>query len=313
MNQRDRIVLEGVAFEGYCGITTTEREKPQPMLVDLEFECETIHAMVKDDISYTVDYAQVMNTIVKFADNEKFALLETMGEHLCHTLLTQFPISSVRIWIRKLAPPLSHLEGSVGVKLERNQGSTFKGLKNLPAPSAFLREQLAHLPKGSVLDLATGRGRNALFLASQGFSVQGVDRDEEALNHIQAQSETLNLKDITLQCLDLESDTSNPPDLGSACFQLIVVFFYLYRPLFPNILKALAPGGFLIYETFLLDNHLKHNHPRRKEFCLSHNELLDLTQELRVLHYDEGLHGESPESPSHFTARLLAQKESPRT
>ncbi len=308
MKHQDHILLQGVSFNGYCGITSTEREKPQPILVDLEFECETNQAITHDDIGHTVDYAQVIGTIVKFADNQKFGLLETMGDHLCCTLLTEYPMTVVRIWIRKLAPPLTHLQGSVGVKLERSQSRTMNQVKNLPTPSAFLKEQISRIPTGAVLDLATGRGRNALFLASQGFTVQGVDRDREALDHIQAQSDMLQCKDITLQCMDLETDPNNPPELGTECFQVVMVFFYLYRPLFPKILKALVPGGYLIYETFLIDNHLQHHHPRRKEFCLSPNELLDLTKGVHVHHYDEGLHIESPGSPTQFTARLLAQK-----
>jgi hypothetical protein len=63
-----------------------------------------------------------------------------------------------------------------------------------------------------------------------------------------------------------------------------------------------------VYETFLIDNHLHHHHPRRSEFCLAHNELLRLTSPLRVLHYDEGEHESSRGLHAAFTARLVAQK-----
>jgi hypothetical protein len=89
----------------------------------------------------------------------------------------------------------------------------------------------------------------------------------------------------------------------------VLVFFYLYRPLFPAIIKALKPGGVLVYETFLIDNHDHYHHPRRKEFCLEHNELLRLTQGLRVLHYEEGQHQGTEENEQPFTARLVARKE----
>jgi hypothetical protein len=86
------------------------------------------------------------------------------------------------------------------------------------------------------------------------------------------------------------------------------VFFYLHRSLFPAILSALKPGGVLIYETFLIDNHLQHQHPRRKEFCLGHNELLRLTSGLRVFHYDEGEHAGGHGADSSFTAQMIASK-----
>jgi hypothetical protein len=67
-----------------------------------------------------------------------------------------------------------------------------------------------------------------------------------------------------------------------------------------------------VYETFLIENHLRNQHPRRKEFCLAGNELLRLTSGLRVLHYDErgrrdgGAHGGEGVT---YTARLLAQRD----
>ncbi|MBF8266363.1 MAG: putative pyridine nucleotide-disulfide oxidoreductase, class II, partial [Dehalococcoidia bacterium] len=42
-------------------------------------------------------------------------------------------------------------------------------------PSALLVEWLPNIPRGRALDVATGMGRNALFLAQQGFAVDAVD------------------------------------------------------------------------------------------------------------------------------------------
>jgi hypothetical protein len=64
----------------------------------------------------------------------------------------------------------------------------------------------------------------------------------------------------------------------------------------------------LIYETFLIDNHMQYQHPRRKEFCLMHNELLRLVPGFRILHYEEGRREEGLDSERVFTARLVAQK-----
>jgi hypothetical protein len=57
-----------------------------------------------------------------------------------------------------------------------------------------------------------------------------------------------------------------------------------------------------------LDNHIRRQHPRRKEFCLEANELITLLQGLRILHYDEGDHEGPSEKERAFTARALAQK-----
>ena len=156
-------------------------------------------------------------------------------------------------------------------------------------------------------------GRNAIFLASHGFPVEGIDRDPAALAELQTAANTRLLPHLTTRCLDLESPTGSTVDLGKEKYDLILVFFYLYRPLFPALLRALKPGGKLLYETFLIDNHLYYDHPRRKEFCLNPNELLDLIKGLHVLHYDEGPHKDPKTSELRFTARLLAQQPGPRT
>jgi SAM-dependent methyltransferase len=177
-------------------------------------------------------------------------------------------------------------------------------------PAPFLVNQLSRLPHGKILDVAAGRGRHAVYLASKGFSVHGIDRDADALHDLQAQAQEAGLPLITTESIDLEVNPQNPPDLGTAAYDAIIVFFYLYRPLFPQLMKALKSGGIIMYETFLLDNHIHRQHPRRKEFCLEANELLTLLQGFRILHYEEGDHGGPSGKERAFTARALARKPS---
>src|SRR4029078_12548906 len=96
-------------------------------------------------------------------------------------------------------------------------------------------------------------------------------------------------------------------------YDVILVFFYLHRPLFPALIDSLKPNGVLSYETFTIDNYLRHRPPRRWEFCLAQNELLRLTSNLRVLSYDEGEHDGSHGPGSAFTAQLVAQQARPST
>jgi cyclopropane fatty-acyl-phospholipid synthase-like methyltransferase len=159
-----------------------------------------------------------------------------------------------------------------------------------------------------VLDVATGRGRHAMYLASKGFPVHGIDRDADALHELQAQAQEAGLSSITTEYIDLEVNPQHPPDLGTATYDVILVFFYLYRPLFPQLVNALKSGGIIMYETFLLENHILRQHPRRKEFCLEANELLTLLQGFRILHYDEGEHEDPSGKERAYTARILAQK-----
>ena len=301
------LILQGVEISAHCGITKDERSQVQPIRIDLELNCSNSQAGETDNIQYTIDYAHVINRLVEIGTNEQFHLVESLAEHIITTLFNEFPIIDLKIWVRKTRPPLKTLVESVGVRLVRDRvrQESRSIASTVQPPSSFLTEQQHHLPKGKILDVASGHGRNALYLASLGYSVTAIDRDEKALQAIQQSIHNSNSFPVDIHVQDLEDGSPNSLNLGTARYEGIIVFFYLYRPLFPALLRALKPGGVLVYETFLIDNYRVHHHPRRQEFCLQPNELFQLTQRLRIMHYQEGAN--PPDSI--FTARLVAKKE----
>lgn len=304
------LIIEGISFQGRCGVSLKERSQPQPLLVNLEFACPAKDAIETDTLSKTIDYAQVSSRVLDIGRSEQCALLETLADRICRILLAEFPIDTLHIWLRKVQPPLEHVVGSVGVRLTYHRAQTLRLEKEEASvtPSPFFLNNVHWIPQGQVLDLACGGGRHALHLARLGYQVIGLDRNTEALDTLSKMAREDHLTNMTIKNLDLERDPNAPPSLGENAFDGVVVFYYLYRPLFPSILKALKPGGTLIYETFLIDNHHQFQHPRRKEFCLEHNELLQLADGLRVLHYAEGQHQDPSQTHQAFTARLVAQK-----
>ena len=302
-----KIIVERLQFQGSCGVTQEERRRPQPLAIDLELECPTQAASTSDDIHHTVDYAQVANRVIAVGEMKDCALLETLAERILTMLFSEFPIERVKIWVRKLAPPLVHTTGSVGVQIERSRLSHLVQ-DDAPAPARFLTQQLHRLPKGKALDVAAGSGRNTLYLAAHGFHVDAMDRDERTMAQLATTAERRNLPNITVRTLDLERATDERPEFPKQEYDVIVVFFYLHRALFPSLIESLKPNGILVYETFIIDNYLRHHRPRRWEFCLAHNELLRLTSTLRVLSYDEGEHNGSHGPESAFTAQLVAQQ-----
>jgi dihydroneopterin aldolase len=303
----DYLLIERLEFQGHCGVTDAERQAPQPIAIDLELEYAPgafDRAASTADIANAVDYAAVSARVLEIGRKQPYVLLETLGEAVMAMLFREFPVTHAKLWIRKVVPPVDGVRGSVGVRLERARPAAMPDA----APAQFLKDCLPLLPRGRALDIACGRGRNALFLASQGFAVEAIDRDEQALAELNSGAAQQNLTSITVHAIDLE-DGARPPDIPADRHDVVLGFFYLYRPIFPALLKALKPGGVLVYETFLIDNHLRHQHPRRKEFCLGRNELLDLARGLRILHYDEGEHADVHGGSSAFTARLLARRD----
>lgn len=306
----DHIFIERLEFRGHCGVTLEERAKPQPMAVDLELQYELGLAGFSDNLSHTIDYAAVARRVVQVASAQEACLLEAMAERLLTMLFDDFPVEKVALRIRKLHPPITSVTSSVGITINRTR-LEHKVRQAAAPPARFLLQQLHRLPKGKALDIAAGRGRHSLFLALQGFQVHAVDRDESALAHLVTSAQHHAPTAITTKVLDLELPAPYEPDLGKEVYDVILVFYYLYRPLFPAIVEALTPGGILAYETFTIDNHVHHKHPKHRDFCLSPNELLRLTSPLRVLHYDEGAHVDGDGSGLIYTAQLLASKPIP--
>lgn len=151
-------------------------------------------------------------------------------------------------------------------------------------PAEWLQTHAARLPpRGSVLDVACGRGRNALWLAGRGLEVLAIDRSAEAIAALDAEARRLG-SPVTAVVRDLETGS---PSLGSARFDAIIVTNYLHRALFPALLDALRPGGVLFYETFTRDQ-AKRGKPTNPDFLLEPGELERLVRGLEVVAKREG-------------------------
>ena len=148
-------------------------------------------------------------------------------------------------------------------------------------------------PGGAVLDLACGRGRHARWFAQRGHPVLAVDRDADALATLQDVGPTL------------QADLENGPwPLAGHAFAAVIVTNYLWRPLFPRILEAVAPGGVLLHETFAQGNETV-GKPSRPDFLLAPGELLRAYAGLRVVAFEDGFVADPPR----FIQRIAAVRE----
>ena len=170
------------------------------------------------------------------------------------------------------------------------------GASPLRGPSSWLIDNADLLPRGgTVLDVACGRGRHALLLASAGFDVYAIDRDPEAIEFVQATADRLRLS-LTCEVVDLETD---PPPAWPAGCDVVLAFNYLHRPLVPMLRAALKPGGRLFYETFTVQQ-AERGHPKNPAFLLQPGELPALMAPLAVLRSREG------EFDGRFVASVVA-------
>ncbi len=213
-------------------------------------------------------------------------------------------ISACRLLAEHGLGPLFNLAGG----LERwpgplASGSTANG--PLPygiAPSSFLVENFHLLPKGLALDVAMGEGRNAIYLATRGFDVDGVDSDPRAVARARVSARRLGAP-IRALVGNVEDGTYIIP-LES--YDVIVVFNYLHRPLFNDIREGIKPGGVVVYQTFTSEQ-ARFGQPRDPDRLLRPGELKHAFREWKVLRYKEVV-GPSRRGPERAIAGIVARK-----
>jgi SAM-dependent methyltransferase len=159
-------------------------------------------------------------------------------------------------------------------------------------PSPWLARQEGLLPReGPAADLACGSGRDAVYLALGGRSVLGLDILPDAVRQARILAREARIEPpgrATFRLADLEDLRSACRWLRSGRFSVLTCFRYLDRRLLPFLAGALAPGGVLLYQTFLEEQARRGGRPRRPEYLLMPGELLEAFPDLEVLAYDEG-------------------------
>ena len=160
-------------------------------------------------------------------------------------------------------------------------------------PVSFLRQALPFLPRGHALDLASGEGRNAVFLAQHGWRVTGVERSSAGIEKAVALAHTSGVQVVSeaaahaagnLRLIQADLEQYQLPD---SAFDVVTAFYYLQRSLFPAIRRALRPRGVLVYETYTI-HQLEYPHgPRSPQHLLQPGELRDAFADLEILFYAE--------------------------
>jgi SAM-dependent methyltransferase len=143
----------------------------------------------------------------------------------------------------------------------------------LDTPSRWVVRWAPLVARGPVLDVASGAGRHAMFFAERGLEVVAVDREAHAI------------PGVKFVKADLEE--GSPWPFAGQRFGAIVVTNYLYRAIFGHLSAALAEGGALIYETFMVGNE-RFGKPSNPDFLLRPGELLQAFAGLTVVGFEQG-------------------------
>ncbi len=174
-------------------------------------------------------------------------------------------------------------------------------------PNAFLIESLERVAietggncrKGlRALDVACGSGRDAVYLALQGFDMDAIDLLPDALE------KALDLaRRSGVRINYIRQDLERNPILPSRRYDLACVFRYLQRSLFAALRDAIVPGGFLIYETFHESNRLTGQRPSNPDHLLRTSELSQAFADFHVLISEDAV-----EREGRFFSHILARR-----
>lgn len=133
------------------------------------------------------------------------------------------------------------------------------------APSPWIARFAPLVPPGRVLDVAAGKGRHSKLFLELGHPVLAIDRDIGGLRALTGEP------GFEARVNDLEIGGDPMP---AETFAAVVVANYLHRPLLPALIAAVAPGGWLIYETFAVGNE-KFGRPSNPDYLLKPGELIE--------------------------------------
>ncbi len=149
---------------------------------------------------------------------------------------------------------------------------------------------------GQALDFAGGAGRHALWLAQQGWDVTLIDISETGVELARQKAGPLAPH---IHCV---VDDLTQFRAAQTQFDVVMAFYYLDRGIFSEMVRALRPGGLLLYKTYTVEQLKRANGPKDPSRLLEAGELLRLVTGLRVLWERETV-GEKA------TAEVVARKE----
>ena len=117
----EQIIIKDLKVFAYHGVLPEERERGQEFLIDLEMELDSSADIGADDISRTIDYAQVAESVSRIATGERYNLIETLASKIAEHLVSLPRVRGTTVTVKKPDAPLGVSVGWVGVSVSRER------------------------------------------------------------------------------------------------------------------------------------------------------------------------------------------------
>lgn len=116
----DRVLLEGMSFQGRHGVRAAEREEPQEFRVDVEVDCDLSEPGRTDRIEDTIDYTRVRAIAQDVIEGESHRLLESLAARIAERVLQLPKVGAVAVRIAKRPASMLPIEAAA-VRINRTR------------------------------------------------------------------------------------------------------------------------------------------------------------------------------------------------
>jgi dihydroneopterin aldolase len=116
----DRILLEGMSFQGRHGVRAAERERPQEFKVDIEIDCDLSAPGRTDRVEDTVDYRQIRAIAKDVIEGESHKLLESLAAQMAERVLQLERVGGVTVRIAKKPESMQPIDAAA-VRINRTR------------------------------------------------------------------------------------------------------------------------------------------------------------------------------------------------
>lgn len=130
----DYVSVRDLAVSAVIGVHPWEREIEQTLVVSVEIAADVVKAAASDDLADALDYSAVAETIATVLRDGKFRLIETAAERIARRLLADFPLSWLRLELRKpiASAPAPHATPAPGVSPAYTAAITIERIREIP-------------------------------------------------------------------------------------------------------------------------------------------------------------------------------------
>lgn len=118
----DKIILPEIPLRARVGVSDQERASEQEIILDLELGLDLGPAGSSDDLRRTVDYEAVCDAVAAVTRSREFRLIEAIAEGCALALLSGFPVTDVRVRVRKPSALRSRGVPYAAVEVVRRRG-----------------------------------------------------------------------------------------------------------------------------------------------------------------------------------------------